>query len=377
MEDRSPESETAFVIVPHDSAKNQFVIVQDKNESGDVFENKEKWPGGRREINDPTLAYTAVREALEEAGLDIFPPTEELLEVHKPSVWDGGENTIPSVHRDIFFESQPPIDNSFFVSGDRSAHPNYLVPGSEIEKVIWMSNEKILEDIRRRKFFPNHAAAFFWRSIRERYLKTRDPTLLYPITRRKNLHWRVRDGVLVFCFYNGCPLCRQYEKNISQRIFDDAPREIKEEQISGLVKFLIIRQDKFFDYIYLLPVYGTNATFQLFFKTVKGEALPANEVADKVAREYGWNVEFLESRKVYDHFLILLQLKSGSKLLSELLSDEFCINKHPPLIFLEDDREWREICEAITDFNKKREKKIYIHHSWWIQKNPKIVKTST
>ena len=253
----TPGSETAFVILPRYRAGEEYVVVKDRNTDGQVFQNKKKFPGGGKETGDCTLGHAAVRETKEETGLDIFPPTEKLLEVHKPSVWDGGADIIPSVHCDVFFESRPPIDVSFFMS-EKNNESLLLVPGVEIEIVEWQKEEEILESIKRREYFPNHAAAFFWRNVRERFLQTQDSSILHSITRRMNLRWRVAESTLIFCFYSGCPLCQEamsHKKNAARQ--DMLPDLFKPKDvliISGAVKFVIFLSDSFFDYVYLEPV---------------------------------------------------------------------------------------------------------------------------
>lgn len=376
MDHNEARSETAFIIIPRhaDGNENLFIVVKDKNDPEKIFQNKKKWPGGGEEEGDLSLGWAAVREAKEETGLDIFPPTEKILEVHKPSVWDGRDVAARSMHRDVFFKSQPPIDISFFVSGDRSAAPDSLVIGAEIEEAAWQSHNAILESIRQGQFFPNHAAAFIWKTVREQFLKTRDSILLAPIVWRKNLcSWHIDGAALILCFYEQCRICRYTKAPIHQKVdaHESEQGVPQNELLAGAVRFIITQSDAFFDYVYLEPIRGTQATYRLPAAIIEeGKKAEAEDVLRIKAHAYDWGlVEYAGLFKKNNSYFIIARSNEDRILGLE----RFCINKHPPLIFLEDDREWRELCESITDNNnnKKRERKIEINHEWWVQKNPK------
>lgn len=368
-------SETAFVIIPSIYTTGEienFVVVKDRDDPEKIFENKKKWPGGGREVEDFSLEAAGIREVKEETGLDIFPPTEKILEVHKPSVWDG-ENPARSMHRDVFFKSKPPMDISFFASGDENIIPNSLVMGTEIEEAAWQSHDAILESIRQRQFFPNHAAAFVWRAIRERFLKTRDVTLLAPIVRRKNLcSWHIDGTTLILCFYEQCSMCRRYigvpiYQKISQIDMHkpEPDGEAQDELLAGAVKFILIQSDAFFDYVYLEPIKGMQATYRLPAVIIEEDKkVKAEEIWRMKTCAYEWNIERVCLLKKNNSYFFVA--RSNEDRIYGL--ERFCINKHPPLIFLEDDREWRELCESITAYKGK---KIEIQHEWWVQKNPK------
>jgi len=329
---------SVFVIIPETEEKQRFCWVIDKDDHREKketsFRNLKKMPGGRVEESE-TLEEAAKTEVAEEVGLRV-KILEQIVTIHKPSYFNPDR-----AHHDIFYASSVPLSGAC------------LKFGEEIFDGGWDRQSKIFNEIKEGKFFSNHAAAFLWHFLREKYAVTKDNSLLTPILRLKRnglVSWSVEYGKLILCCNPRCGKCVRETNN---------PDEFKELLIGGRVKFVLFYQDHFEDKVFLEPT-GKQTYYKIpnyFF----GEEATSEEIIDKIKELSGQEIENLGLYQ--NNGAVLAVFRCKSREISGL--DSICLNRHPD--FFMQREEWKDIIEAGKYYNNficYPKQKLVIYHTW-------------
>ena len=139
--ERAPVS-TAAVAVIFGKA-GSFLLIKRVERKDDPWSGQVAFPGGRVQVEDPSLAATAVREAREEVGLDLAAKARFLGYMHKFEPGNERVSVVPCVFQ--LMEKQPVLRN-----GEVSSHR--WVPLASIS--VKRRGEYILERGEKRAVLP-------------------------------------------------------------------------------------------------------------------------------------------------------------------------------------------------------------------------------
>jgi 8-oxo-dGTP pyrophosphatase MutT (NUDIX family) len=75
-----PRHQAAVSVILHagERGEPELLFIERASRDGDPWSGQMAFPGGRRELEDPSLEATAARETLEEVGLELPPPLGRL-----------------------------------------------------------------------------------------------------------------------------------------------------------------------------------------------------------------------------------------------------------------------------------------------------------
>lgn len=363
MQNEERKTYSAFVIIPENKQESRFVWVMDRPDAREPHP-KMKFPGGGVEGRE-TPEMTSGKEALEEVGLRIVDPAHErrLLEIHKRSPLNGN---IP--HCDIFLESDMPVNGTI------------LKCGEEIIETDWASREEILAWIHEGKFYPNHAAAFLWRKIRNEYQHANNDALLKPILNNRLKSWSCKKNVLILCYDH---MCQECEGNVMQKTNVAAiprPKTTYPQQSVGheinspaantedspymrcmVIKYLYFKSDKFADHIVLVP------SGQTWVYTLDEQKLEKNTSVAQAKKLVSVmdNLERICTFSFQESLVVVLKGMPDRARDMKTVS----LNKSPEFFMRGED--WEILLEAVDRYNRTPGiKKIALHHDWRAWNNP-------
>ena len=113
----------AILRAPQDGHEAEILLIRRAERAGDPWSGHMAFPGGRREPADPSLYYTALRETMEEVGLDLAQHGRLLARLPDlPAVARG---------RRVGLTITP------FVFALDAPEPPPLAPNEEVAEVLW------------------------------------------------------------------------------------------------------------------------------------------------------------------------------------------------------------------------------------------------
>ncbi|MGC8555917.1 MAG: NUDIX hydrolase [Conexivisphaera sp.] len=162
MGSANPSVVYAAVSVVIDARVSRVLIVKRAESSVDPWSGDWALPGGRMEPTDPNLRATALRETLEETGIDLRSSAELMFEMNffSPSnaPWMLVKPFAFRLLRDVEVRLSPELVRYQWVplsqlaeSRDAAGRPEFVLEGGER---IWGMTARILVEVRRRLVKP-------------------------------------------------------------------------------------------------------------------------------------------------------------------------------------------------------------------------------